>query len=132
MLDTGIFQHNSGLRLADFLLATNVDMLNKGNLAENFAGLEMIKYMDVHEKKQLYYWHRENRGSSAEVDYLLAQNGHVVPIEIKSGSSGKMQSLHLFLKEKNAAKGIRVSLENFSRYDNIEVVPLYEISNLIE
>ena len=132
MLDTGIFQHNSGLRLADFLLATNVDLLNKGNLAENFAGLEMIKYMDVHEKKQLYYWHRENRGSSAEVDYLLAQNGHVVPIEIKSGSSGKMQSLHLFLKEKNAAKGIRVSLENFSRYDNIEVVPLYAISNLIE
>jgi uncharacterized protein len=62
----------------------------------------------------------------------LAQNGHVVPIEIKSGSSGKMQSLHLFLKEKNAAKGIRVSLENFSRYDNIEVVPLYAISNLIE
>jgi uncharacterized protein len=78
----------------------------------------------------LYYWHREKRGSTAEVDYLIEQQGLVVPVEIKSGSTGKMQSMYWFLEEKKAPRGIRLSLENFSAYDKILVVPLYAISNI--
>jgi uncharacterized protein len=128
--DTGIFQQLSGLRLSELLIASNIDMLNKGNIAEAFAGLEMIKYANVFEKKQLYYWHREKRGSTAEVDYLIEQQGQVVPVEIKSGSTGKMQSMYRFLEEKKVPRGIRLSLENFSAYDKILVVPLYAISNI--
>jgi uncharacterized protein len=128
--DVGIFQQLSGLRLSELLIANNVDMLNKGNIAETFAGLEMIKYSDVHEKKQLFYWHREKRGSSAEVDYVIEMNGEVVPVEVKSGSTGKMQSIYRFLEEKKTPLGIRLSLENFSAYDKIRVIPLYAVSNL--
>ena len=53
--------------------------MNKGNIAESFAGVELIKYSQAHEKKQLYYWHREKRGSSAEVDYLLEQETQIAP-----------------------------------------------------
>ncbi|MCK5368368.1 MAG: ATP-binding protein [Cyclobacteriaceae bacterium] len=130
LLDTGIFQQSVGFKVSDYLLAKNIDMLNRGNIAEIFTGLEMIKYADAHEKRQLYYWHREKRGSNAEIDYLIEHEGNVVPVEVKSGSSGKMQSLNLFLNERDAPKGIRISLENFSAYDKIEVVPLYAISNL--
>ena len=42
LLDTGIFQQSVGLKLSDYLLAKNIDMLNKGNIAEIFVGLEMI------------------------------------------------------------------------------------------
>ena len=80
----------------------------------------------------MYYWHREKRGSSAEVDYLLEQEDRVVPVEVKSGSTGKMQSLNLFMDEKKSTEGIRISLENFSQYGKITVVPLYAISNLIQ
>lgn len=128
--DVGIFQQLSGLRLSKLLIANNVDMLNKGNIAETFAGLELIKYSDVHEKKQLYYWHREKRGSSAEVDYVIEMNGEAVPVEVKSGSTGKMQSMHRFLEEKKTPWGIRLSLENFSAYDKIRVIPIYAVSNL--
>ena len=105
-------------------------MLNKGNIAEAFAGLEMMKYANEYEKKTLFYWHREKRGSSAEVDYLTEQQGRVNPVEIKSGSTGKMQSMYRFLEEKKAARGIRLSLENFSAYEQIRVIPLYAISNI--
>ena len=128
--DNGIFQQLSGLRLSELLIANNIDLLNKGNIAEAFAGIEMMKYANVYEKRQLYYWHREKRGSSAEVDYLTEQQGQVVPVEVKSGSSGKMQSMNRFLEERNSAFGIRLSLENFTAYDRIRVVPLYAISNL--
>lgn len=130
--DCGIFQQIAGLRISDLLIAENIDMMNKGNIAEAFAGVEMIKYSHAYEKKQLYYWHREKRGSSAEVDYLIEHEGHVVPVEVKSGSTGKMQSLNLFIDEKKSTKGIRITLENFSQYGKITVVPLYAISNLIQ
>jgi uncharacterized protein len=129
--DIGIFQQLSGLRLSELLIANNVDMLNKGNIAEAFAGLEMMKYSNVLEKRQLYYWHREKRGSTAEVDYLTEQKGYVIPVEIKSGSTGKMQSMYRFLDEKNAPWGIRLSLENFTVYDRIRVIPLYAVSNIL-
>ena len=59
-------------------------------------------YANVHEKGQLYYWHREKRGSSAEVVYLIEHQGQVVPVEVKSGSSGKMQRVNRFLEEKKS------------------------------
>lgn len=130
--DSGIFQQIAGLRISDLIVAENIDMLNRGKIAEAFAGVEMIKYSDVYEKRILYYWHREKRASSAEVDYLIERGGHIVPVEVKSGSAGKMQSLNLFIDEKKSTKGIRISLENFSQYGKIDVIPLYAISNLTQ
>lgn len=130
--DSGIFQQIAGLRITDLMLAENIDMLNKGSMAEAFVGVEMNKYSQETEKKQLYYWHREKRGSNAEVDYLIEEGTQIVPIEIKSGSTGKMQSLNLFINEKESSKGIRISLENFSQYGKITVIPLYAVSNLIQ
>jgi len=130
--DSGIFQQIAGLRITDLIIAENIDLINKGNIAEAFTGVELIKYSRVHEKNQLYYWHREKRGSSAEVDYLIEQDNQVVPVEVKSGSTGKMQSLNLFIDEKKSSNGIRISLENFSQYGKITVIPLYAVSNLIQ
>ena len=42
-----------------------------------------------------------------------------------------MQSMNIFLKEKKVKKGIRCSLESFSEYENIEVVPLYAVGNIL-
>jgi uncharacterized protein len=63
-------------------------------------------------------------------DYLVEVQGQIMAAEIKSGSTGKMQSLHRFLAEKNAPWGLRLSLENFSAYDQIRVLPLYAVSNI--
>jgi predicted AAA+ superfamily ATPase len=91
----------------------------------------LSKASSCYEQPQLYYWHREALNSSAEVDYVIQQGEKIIPIEVKSGSSGKMQSLHLFLNEKKSTYGIRTSLENFAQYDKIKVYPLYAIGNLI-
>jgi len=129
LLDTGIFQRMLGLQLSDILLNDEFDMINKGNIAEMFAGLELLKASPCFEQTQLYYWQREERNSRAEVDYVIQRNEIIVPIEVKSSKQGKMQSLHLFMKEKQSGYGIRTSLENFSKYDKITVIPLYSIGN---
>jgi len=130
LLDTGIFQRLLGLQLSDILLNNDFDMVNKGNIAEMFAGLELLKAAPCREQTQLYYWQREERSSRSEVDYVIQQKDRIVPVEVKSGKQGKMQSLHRFMKEKNSEYGIRTSLENFSQYDKIKVIPLYSIGKI--
>ena len=129
LLDTGIFQRLLGLQLSDILLNDDFNLINKGNIAEMYAGLELLKAASCFEQMQLYYWQREERNSRAEVDYVVQRGETIVPIEVKSGKQGKMQSLYWFMKEKQSAYGIRTSLENFSQYEKINVIPLYSIGN---
>ena len=131
LFDHGIFQRILGLNLSEHLLANNFSAINKGELAEQFVGMEFVKNFSPHIRPQLYYWHREKRGSTAEVDYLLQINSNIIPVEVKSGTQGKMQSLFLFLKEKKIHTGVRISLENFNHYDKIHVFPLYAVENLL-
>lgn len=42
-----------------------------------------------------------------------------------------MNSMFLFLKEKKAKYGCRISLENFAGYENIQIYPLYAIANIL-
>ena len=59
---------------------------------------------------ELFYWARDARGSSAEVDYLAVRGGKIHPVEVKSGESGSLRSLHLFLKEySNCPTGVVLS-----------------------
>jgi predicted AAA+ superfamily ATPase len=130
VLDTGIFQRLSGLSLAETMLGDDFESINKGSLAELFVGLELLKSASCYEKPSLYYWHREAKSSNAEVDYIVQRNREIIPIEVKSGSKGSMQSLHLFLESKHSEYGIRTSLENFSQYGRIWVYPLYSIGRV--
>ena len=131
VFDTGIFQRIMGLDMRDFLLSEKFEAINKGNLAEQFVGIELIKAGSCYQNQTLYYWHRESKSSNAEVDYVISISQQVVPVEVKSGTKGSMQSLFLFLREKNLDKGIRISNENFSLYDSVEVYPLYAVRNLV-
>ena len=130
LFDTGIHFRMLGLNNADVLIADDVDMINKGSIAEIFVGNELIKSMDSRTRAQLFYWHNERKGTSAEVDYLIQRDTKIIPIEVKSGQTGKMKSMMVYLKQHNSAYGIRLSLENFSMYKNIVIMPLYS-ANLI-
>ena len=127
LLDTGVFQRLLGMQLSDILLNDDFDAINKGGIAEMFAGLEILKASSCYEQYRLFYWQREEKNARAEVDFVVQQDMNIVPIEVKSGKQGKMQSMHLFMKEKNSKIGIRTSLENFTMYDKINVIPLYAI-----
>ena len=132
IFDSGIFQRLLGLKLSEVLLSDDFESINKGAIAELNVGLELIKSASFYQRQPLYYWHREAKSSNAEVDYLIQQNTAILPIEVKAGKKGSMQSLYIFMETKKADKGIRVSQENFSTYQNIDVYPLYAVENLLK
>jgi len=61
---------------------------------------------------------------------VISISQEIVPVEVKSGTKGSMQSLYIFLREKKLNRRIRISIENFSVYNKIEVYPLYAIENI--
>ena len=131
LFDTGIFQRILGLNIAPLLIEDDFNIINKGNIAELFAGLELIKNTSCYEKTTLYYWQRESKNSQAEVDYVIQKQDQIIPLEVKAGTKGAMQSMYLFLEEKKSNFGIRLSLENFSEMEKIKIYPLYAIKNVL-
>ncbi len=130
ILDTGVFQRILGLNIATLLIENDFEVINKGNIAELFVGLELLKNASCYQKTELFYWHREVKNSQAEVDFVIQKQDKIIPIEVKAGTKGTMQSLYLFLTEKKLAFGIRLSLENFGEIEKVKIYPLYAVMNL--
>jgi len=130
IFDTGLFQRICDLNLSQIILKTDFNSINKGAIAEQFVGLELLKYAEPYRQENLYYWHRETASSNAEVDFVIQNQNEIIPLEVKSSGKGSMQSIYQFLKEKKCKRGIRISLENFSKINEIEIIPLYAVSNI--
>jgi predicted AAA+ superfamily ATPase len=132
IFDTGIFQRILGLNIADLLISTDFNAINKGHIAELHVGLELLKAESCYQKADLHYWQRDAKNSQAEVDYVCQFNNAIVPIEVKAGTKGSMQSLYLFLKEKKLPQGFRLSLENFSSMQQVTILPVYAVQRLVD
>jgi Holliday junction resolvase-like predicted endonuclease len=90
-----------------------------------------LKAASCYRQELLYFWQREAKSSNAEVDYVTQKGQQIVPIEVKSGKRGSMQSMYLFMEEKKSSFGVRFSLENYSAYEKIKVYPLYAVSDFV-
>ena len=132
MFDTGLLQRVLNLDLSDIILENDVNFINKGPLAEVFVGCEFVKNMPADFPAALYCWQRDKKGSDAEIDYLVQRHNQIWPVEVKSGQTGKMQSLRIFMSQKKSLFGIRTSLENFCEYQDIKVYPLYAAGNIVK
>ena len=130
LLDVGIHQRVLGLDIPAHLISGETQLVNKGNLAELFVATQWLAHHGCTLRPSLHYWRREARGANAEVDFVVEREGRIMPVEVKSGTRGSMQSLLLFMKERELRHGIRVSLENFGRVGDIEILPLYAIHRL--
>jgi predicted AAA+ superfamily ATPase len=132
LVDVGLTQALLGLDPADLILDAATAITHRGAVAEAFVGQEMVAYGSPWTGRELFYWHREARGSSAEVDYLLEEAGKVIPVEVKSGGHGRLTSMRLFLEKNGPLSpfGIRLSLHPFSIVDDLRSWPLYAVAGL--
>lgn len=80
-----------------------------GGIAEQLIGQMLRCLFPFYIEPTLYYWNREGKGASAEIDYLIEHNGYVIPIEVKAGSTGTLKSLHHFMHEKKLSIAVRIN-----------------------
>lgn len=128
-LDVGLVQRACNLGL-ELLFKEDLLLINDGALAEQFVGQELLAYIGKEEANDLFSWIREEKSSSAEIDYLVAVDSQIVPIEVKSGAIGSLRSLKIFLAEKKIPFGVRISEIPFSFSNNVLSIPFYMIEQL--
>ena len=109
-MDVGLMCAALHLNILD-LAKQDLTLVNGGAVAEQFVGQHLLYSGPRHEAPALHYWTREARNAAAEVDYLIAPARQVVPVEIKSGTTGSLRSLHQFLKEKRRDFGVRFNAD---------------------
>jgi len=112
MVDSGLVNHLMGIQ-HEILGSTDINDLYKGRIAEHIAGQELLTLTDSPLYK-LNSWTRENKDATSEVDFVWIHKGMVIPIEVKSGRTGKLRSLHQFVDEAPHPWAVRIYSGLFS------------------
>jgi len=110
LLDVGLSSADLGLSLADLQSFDELDLINKGGIAEQIVGKFLRAIEPFYKKPELYYWVSTDKYASAEVDYVIQHGTKVIPIEVKAGTAGSLKSLHRFMFLKELSLAVRINL----------------------
>lgn len=105
LLDTGLMNYAAGLQ-KEIIGTTDLNNVYQGTVIEHLVGQELLS-CNYNALSALNFWVREKKTSTAEVDYIVAYDGKLIPIEVKSGKEGKLKSLHLFMDESPSNIAVR-------------------------
>lgn len=105
-LDTGLVNYSLGMQ-AEMLAMQDLNSAYKGAVIPHLVTQELISLQSISAQAP-NFWVREKTTSNAEVDLLYSYQGLIIPIEIKSGSTGTLKSLHLFIDAVDHPYAIRM------------------------
>jgi uncharacterized protein len=117
MNDVGLYCHRTGITLQT-LKSQELNQY-RGALTENYVACELSSSGD-----ELIYW--ESKGS-AEIDFIIVKEGHIIPVEVKSTQNVKAKSLAIYKEQYKPKYSIRISVKNFGFENGIKSVPLYAV-----
>lgn len=130
--DVGLAQRMLGLDLKHWVTAP-LEVRHVGAIAEQLVAQEYIAYHFIKSYPELYYWHREEKQSNAEVDFLFLKNGLIVPVEVKSGTRGGYKSIHHFLETHPHSKmALKITENPFDNEKPIQNIPLYGLEGWLK
>jgi predicted AAA+ superfamily ATPase len=110
-LDTGLLNHTLGIQ-ADMLAYNDLSKSYKGAIIPHLITQELISLNWINSKKP-NFWIREKNQSSSEVDLVYTHKEKIIPIEIKSGATGTLKSLHQFVERCNHPYAVRMYASEF-------------------
>ncbi len=128
-LDTGLITRSGKLEV-ELLLNKDLLLINKGKIAEQFVGQELLAYESCYEEASVYFWSRDERNSMAEVDFVTTVDANIIPIEVKAGVAGRSKSLKIFMEEKNIPLGVHISQQPLRYSNKVLSLPLYMVGEL--
>jgi len=111
-LDTGLVNYSLGIQ-AEMLAMQDLNNAYKGAVIPHLVTQELISLQSISAQTP-NFWVREKAQSSAKVDLLYSYQGLIIPIEIKSGSTGSLKSLHQFIDAVDHPYAIRMYASAFN------------------
>ncbi len=100
-VDSGIMNFSVDIQ-TEYLQSTSLVDVWKGHAAEQIVAQELRVVLDRNYRNEQYYWIRDKKGSTAEVDFVWQYNSEIIPIEVKSGTNAHLRSIHSFMSQTDA------------------------------
>lgn len=97
----------------------------KGALTENYVANALVLSQG---RNHLYYWASAGK---AEVDFIVAHDDRIDPLEVKSGTSGHMKSLQVYKERYAPARLTKTSLAPYELRGSLCTLPLYLIQRFV-
>ena len=113
--DTGLLKQMAGIPNQAIILDEPFQF--KGPLIENFVLQQLNSQFDFSPR---YF-----ADNNSEIDFLIQNQGQIIPIEVKAGTDKSAPSFKRFIDKNNAKLGIRFSKRNLKQDGAILNVPLY-------
>ncbi len=111
-LDTGLVNFSSGIQGA-YLTEEPIDTMYNGMIAAQITGQELLA-STFYEMKAPLFWVREEARSNAELDFILVENSKIIPVEVKSGKTGTLRSLHSYIDQTGTKLAVRLYSGEYS------------------
>jgi uncharacterized protein len=105
-LDTGLINYVLGIQ-SEMLGLKDLSAAHKGAIVPHMVTQELIS-LSVRTNHKPNFWVREKKQSNSEVDLAFVHDSIVIPIEIKSGSTGTLKSLHQFIQASDHPYAVRI------------------------
>ena len=121
-LDVGLLLRKSNIDYQNLYIKKELSAAFKGMLSEQFVAQQLIAQTE----QKTFYWARTESGASSEVDFVILKENKIVPIEVKSGKSGSLKSMHYLLnKNPSIENAIVYSEAKRGKIDTIDFVPIF-------
>jgi uncharacterized protein len=104
--------------------------LEPSQAAEQFVAQHLAYSSNPFQRPELYYWLREGKSDNAEVDFIIStgtgKQTEIVPIEVKSGATGKMKSLLLYIERYSPRLAVRLhpDMPRIEKIDKTSLISL--------
>ena len=119
--DVGLLGAMAGLDVRTIIEGNDIFTEFKGALTEQYV----MQQLRLDSERFISYW--TNERSTSEVDFVIQEEGNVIPVEVKAGENLKARSFKLFCEKYKPVKAIRTSLSDYHEESWMINVPLYAI-----
>ena len=126
MLDVGLIGTMALIDEKTLLQGNNIFTEFKGTLTEQYVCQQLISCLH----KKPFYWSAEK--SDGEIDFIIQNDGRVIPIEVKAEENLNAKSLKVFVEKNKLDYGVRMSMSNYRKESKLINIPLYCISQLFD
>lgn len=109
LVDVGLVSAALDLRLDQIELLHDINLINSGAIAEQVVNQLLRTTQPFYVEPRSFYWVREEKSANAEIDYFIQHAGKIIPVEVKSGATGSMKSLQLFMHLKQYQLAVRIN-----------------------
>ena len=126
ILDTGLLCALSKLPARTLIEGDKIFTEFNGALAEQYVLQQMKTLEDI----EISYW--VSKSGNAEIDFVIQNNGYVIPVEVKANTNLQAKSLKVYREKYQPEKSIRTSLVDFEINNGLYNIPLFMVNKFGE